>query len=225
MISPDAVPRPVNLTEDLTDRLRDAILRGEYVPGQRLVESDLMADFGASRGPVREALRKLGAEGVLELVPNRGAMVRKLTLKELKDLFSMREALEGLAARLAAERMTDPEVRAYFVEILTNIDIDDAGSAFSETNRRFHQLILDCADNEQLSVTLRQLRLPLVRLQIRAAIDEAYRHQSTREHAEVANALLAGDAQAAEAAMRSHLRGASDRILGLAAREHGKRPL
>ena len=222
MATPDPAPRPVNLTEQLTDRLREAILHGVYVPGQRLVEADLMADFGAGRGPVREALRRLGAEGVLDLIPNRGAMVRKLSLKELRDVFRMREALEGLAARLAAERMADPAVRRAFARALAGIDIAHTGENFSELNRRFHQLIVDFADNEQLSITLRQLCLPLVRLQFRAAINEAYRRQSADEHAEVARALGTGDADAAEAAMRRHLRGAGERVLRLAEREHGR---
>ena len=209
----------LNLSDVVVDQLRESIMQGVYVPGQRLVEVDLVTDFSASRGAVREAIRRLAAEGIVELIPNRGAMVRKLSLKEFADLFRMREALEGLAARLAAERLDTASRRAAFKAELEAIELnrpDNIGANFGEANRRLHQLIVDYADNQLLSDTLRQLRLPLVRLQIRAATDLAYRAQSAREHEEIVAALLAADADAAESAMRRHLQAAAQRVLTLA---------
>lgn len=217
--------RVANLSDDVLDRLREAILQGLYVPGQRLVEADLVTDFTASRGPVREAIRRLAAEGVIELIPNRGAVVRKLSLKGLSDVFRMREALEGLAARLAAEQLAQPAKRDAFAKAVAAIglnQIENIDIHFGEANKQLHQLIVDFADNDQLSITLRQLRLPLVRLQIRAAIDAEYRIQSAREHDEVVAALLAADPDAAENAMRRHLNAAGKRILFLAEQEKNR---
>ena len=90
------------MIEAITDGVKD----GRYAPGQRLVEADLTAELGVSRGPLREALGRLAAEGVLELEPYRGAVVRRLTREDVEDLFSVREVLEGEAARLAASTWT-----------------------------------------------------------------------------------------------------------------------
>jgi len=220
--SPLQPSRPGNLSDSVIERLRDAILDGRYVPGQRLIESDLIEDLGSSRGPVREALRRLGAEGVVDLVPNRGAIVKKLSTEALIHLFRIREALEGLAAALAAEHVRDHGKRAACDTALLATGYGAApaeGVSFSEANRLFHQLIVDFSGNEQLDATLKQMRIPLARLHIRAAINEAYRRQSLMEHDAVANAILAGDPEAAEAAMRLHLRNAGQRVVALAATE------
>lgn len=214
--------RAANLADELIVRIRRAIYQGVYVPGQRLVEADLIEHFKTSRGPAREALRRLSAEGIVQLVPNRGAMVRRLGIKEMDDLFRIREALEGLAARLAAERLADPKVRPRFEKALKAIDVgtlDELPEAFGERNRRFHQLIFDFADNEQLLRSLQQMQLPLMRLQVRASIDRSFREHSVREHEDVARALLAADPDRAELAMRAHLRGARQRVVALAERE------
>ncbi len=215
----------LTLSDVVVDQLREAIMQGVYVPGQRLVEVDLVADFSASRGAVREAIRRLAVEGIVVLIPNRGAMVRKLSLKEFGDLFRMREALEGLAARLAAERLDTPARRAAFKAEIDSMALDrpeNIGVNFGEANRKLHQLIVDYAANQLLSDTLRQLRLPLVRLQIRAATDLAYRAQSAREHEQIIAALLSGDPDASEQAMRRHLQAAAQRVLTLASLEKSR---
>lgn len=214
-----------SLSDVVVDQLREAIMQGVYVPGQRLVEVDLIADFSASRGAVREAIRRLAAEGIIELIPNRGAVVKKLTLKEFADLFRMREALEGLAARLAAEQLDTQARRTAFKVEVDRLELDrpdNIGVHFGDANRKLHQLIVDYAANQLLSDTLRQLRLPLVRLQIRAATDLAYRAQSAREHEYIIAALLSGDPDASELAMRRHLQAAATRVLTLASLEKNR---
>ena len=214
-----------NLSDRLVSRLREAVHDGVYVPGQRLIEIDIATDFDASRGSVREALRRLAAEGIIELIPKRGAVVRKLSIKELADLFRMREALEGLAARQAAERLTSHTLRKKFKSEIDAIELDrpeNLGGRFSEANRRLHQLIVDYAENDLLSKTLQQFRLPIVRLQIRASADLAYRTQSCNEHQAIVAALLTADPDAAEAAMRAHLHAASTRVLAIAQLENRK---
>lgn len=182
-----------------------------------------MAEFDAGRGPVREALRRLGAEGIVDLVPNRGAVVRKLSRKDFSDLFRMREALEGLAARMAAERVAAEGLGDEFRQDVARIVESDAHpAAFTRENRSLHQLIVDYSGNVQLAETLEQMRIPLARLHIRSAIDHNYREQSRREHDAVLTAIGAGDADAAEASMRHHLREAARRVLAMLDAELGR---
>src|SRR5208337_15324 len=104
----------------IVERLRDDILAGRLAPGSRLVECELTARFSVSRGPVREALRRLAAEGLIEHLPHRGALVRRLTLREIRELFEIRVEMEALAARLAAAAES-PERRQRFVAVIAPI--------------------------------------------------------------------------------------------------------
>ena len=94
--------------------VRDGIFQGHYAPGQRLIEADLTRELGISRGPLREALHRLAADKILEIVPNRGAIVRRLSMREMLELFSIRIALETLATREATANLADPAIRARF---------------------------------------------------------------------------------------------------------------
>jgi DNA-binding GntR family transcriptional regulator len=205
--------RPGNATEHALGVLRGAIQEGRFAPGQRLIEADLMQTFTVTRGPLREALRRLASEGVVDIVPNRGAMVRIFNRQEMIDLFRIREVIEGLAARQAAEAMADERCR--FEAALEKMDRARSVSAvpFSKENVIFHELVLTYARNKQLTGLMRQLQLPLVRFQIRASIDDAYREASRREHQAVVQAVSKGNAAQAESLMRKHLRQAADRVI------------
>lgn len=207
-----------NTTDRTLEQIRTAIQDGRYAPGQRLIESDLMEAFGVTRGPLREALRRLGTEGIVELIPNRGAIVRMFSLKELIDLFRIRESVEGLAARLAAEKMTDNKTRGNFARSIEKIKRSQGqpDTPFSLENQTIHDLILHHADNEQLSLLMKRLQLPIIRFQIRASVDEDYRNASRAEHEAVIAAVLNGDSDLAESAMKAHLRQASERTLARA---------
>ena len=100
--------------EYVLEHLRNGVIQGRYAPGQRLIEAALTRDLRVSRGPLREAFRRLSAEGLLESVPHRGALVRRLTLREMKELFQIRVQLETLAAQLADDAMPDPAARSRF---------------------------------------------------------------------------------------------------------------
>lgn len=212
---PALIARPGNATEQVLELLRQAIREGSFSPGQRLIESDLMNTYGVTRGPLREALRRLASEGVVVIVPNRGAMVRSFTRQEMLDLFRIREVVEGLAARQAAEVMGCEESLARFKKSFDKILLTRgrAGMPFSKENVVFHELVLAHAKNRQLTNLMRQLQLPLIRFQIRASIDDAYRDSSREEHDAVGAAIMRGDAERAEKMMRTHLRRASDRVI------------
>ncbi len=200
------------MVDRLVKDLRDGILMSRYAPGQRLIEADLTRDFGVSRGPLREAFRRLCAEGLVQIVPNRGALVRRLSRTETIELFQIRTALEALAVRLAAQVIGEGDNRERFKAAIEPI-WDEAprrsGPAYHEENRLFHLAILDICGNQQLVELSRQLQLPLIMLQLSGAMTPEMYGDSVAEHREVANAILAGDADAAEVVMRKHLRRAS----------------
>lgn len=188
--------------------LKDGIFYGRYAPGQRLIEADLTRELGVSRGPLREAFRRLTAEGLIESVPNRGAIVRRLTATETQELFQIRTALETLAARLAAETISSPDVRARFEAAIAPIWSDqprDTPSAYLDENRVFHQAVADASGNEQLAALVRQLQLPLIMFQLSGALTPETLAKSNAEHRAIAKAILAGDGNAAAAAIAAHL--------------------
>lgn len=202
------VPPRGGTVEYILDRLRSGVVAGRYAPGQRLIEGDLTRDLGVSRGPLREAFRRLSAEGLLEIVPNRGALVRRLTLVEMKELFQIRVELEGLAARLAAVTMADPDVRARFESGIRPIWSDApplTGPAYLDENQSFHDAVVAASGNRQLLRLARELRLPVLMYQLAQTLSPETLQQSRAEHRVIARAVLAGDSSGAEAAIRAHL--------------------
>ena len=204
------------MVDVLFAKLKAAIQAGEFAPGQRLIEADLTRDYGVSRGPVREALRRLAAEGIVDFIPNRGALVRRFSRKEIIDIFHIRQVLEGLASRLAAENFSSsrhPEDAALLRDIAQGKQRET--DKFSEENRRFHNLIVRHADNPQLETLIQQLQLPLVRYQIRGSLDRNYLKRSREEHALIAQAIIENNAGKAEKHMQAHLGHAADRLMAL----------
>ncbi|HWK95194.1 MAG TPA: GntR family transcriptional regulator [Pseudolabrys sp.] len=194
--------------ERLVENLREGILYGRYAAGQRLIEADLTRAFGVSRGPLREAFRRLSAEGLIESVPNRGAVVRRLTRKETRELFQIRTALEMLAAQLAAANISTPGVREKFEATIAPIWNDSPRNmplAYLDENKLFHQAVVDASGNDQLASVGRQLQLPLIMFQLSGALTVDILAQSNAEHRAVAKAILAGDGAAAAEHMRKHL--------------------
>jgi DNA-binding GntR family transcriptional regulator len=188
--------------------LKDGILSGRYAPGQRLIESDLTSELTVSRGPLREAFRKLSAEGLVESIPNRGAIVRRLSHKETQELFQIRGALEVLAARLASENIGMPGARERFEQAVAPIWNEaprNIGMTYLGENRIFHQAVADISGNEQLAVLCRQMQLPLIMFQLSGMLTPETLALSNREHRAIAAAILAGDADAASARMTNHL--------------------
>lgn len=188
--------------------LREGILQGRYAPGQRLIEADLTQELGISRGPLREALRRLSADNLLELVPNRGAIVRRLSMREMLELFAIRIALESLAAREATLAMADRTVRARFEADIRPIWAKAKripGPDYLAENKAFHQALIRATGNERLLALTTQMQLPLIMYQLNGLLTEAIIATSVIEHRAIATAVLDGDAEAAVARARAHL--------------------
>ena len=205
--APEAPPPAHGATvAHIVERLRGDILARRLSPGARLVESDLTMRFAVSRGPVREALRRLAAEGLIEHAPHRGALVRRLSPREIQELFQIRVELESLGARLAAQA-DDPDRRARFADAIRPIFDDSPRNAceYLAENAAFHDAILTLAGNRQLRDLTMRLQLPLIMAQVGEVLTPKVLEASVREHRAIAAAICERDPRAAEAALRAHL--------------------
>ena len=193
--------------------LAAAIQSGACVPGQRLVEAELTTSLGISRSVLREAFRILSAEGSIEIVPNRGALVRRLSRREALELFQIRMELESLAARLAAANIGQPGVRAAFAAATAAINEDRPRTSTSDylhETAAFHAATFEAAGNRELARLNRQLHLSLIMSQISPMLTPDVIRASLNEHRAIAAAILAADADAAATAARAHLTRARD---------------
>ncbi len=200
-------------------RLREDIVARRVAPGGRLVESELTGRLAVSRGPIREALRRLAAEGFIEHVPNRGAIVRRLSAREIGEVFEIRMELEALAARSAAAA-TSAETRLKFEASIAPIFTDGPRRScdYLIENADFHGAIFDLAGNLQLRELALRLHLPLIMAQVADVLTPEVIEASVGEHRALAQAILARAPAAADAAMRAHLRRASTLALARAER-------
>ena len=190
----------------VVDQLRADILARRLPPAARLVEGRLTARYNVSRGPVREALARLHAEGLVELVANRGAFVRQLTEQDVVDLFEMRAELETLAAKRAARAAATARKGARDIIRKAANPPSEPGSAAEllAENDRFHGAILALAGNRSLDAVCRPMHLSFV-AQIGPIFNVAQIRLLACDHAAISEAILDGDEDAASGAMRSHV--------------------
>lgn len=184
------------------------IKEGFYAPGQRLIEADLMKDFGIGRSKVRETLKTLVGEGYLSFEKNRGACVRRFTRQEAVDRARVREMLEGLTARLTAERGLDKAAREQLKQIQKGLDKgakEKDFSAYSRLNEEFHDFILVQSGNVYAADLLKRLSVPLFRQQFTGLFTAEGLFDRNEDHRRITEAILAGNPAAAEKAMREHV--------------------
>ncbi|MDB5580916.1 MAG: hypothetical protein JWR80_6092 [Bradyrhizobium sp.] len=206
-----------------SDRVVNSIMRGillhRLVPGQKLIEADLTASLGVSRGPVREALKRLDAEGVVLLIPHRGAHVRALRRTEARDLVIILESLTATMARLAAEavaRGANPrEMKDAYqqLERFREQNADDMG--FIDRRRDFYDTLIAIGGNTQLPAVMPTMRIHLLRLQGQPYLTRQDRQTRLDEYSAIIRAVLGGDSKLAERAMRRHMKGMQQRIASL----------
>ncbi len=221
----EPVPAPGTLQGETTyERLCDEIRSGKLPPGSRLRETEIAERLAVSRTPVREAIRRLEAEGLVDHLPRSGAVVRKLDYPELMELYEMRTVLEGTAARLAARAASPVELE----ELVAINDEMRAAAGQPEVviglNRQFHRLLLDAARNRFLLRAMASVENTLLILGSSSMAMPDRAREAVDEHREVLEALLARDGAAAEAAMRRHMERAQFarlRILRRASAEEG----
>lgn len=197
------------------DAFISRLSQGHYFPGQRLTEQSIIEDFQISRGSARLLLQNLHAAGIVEIHKHKGASIRRYTDAEIGDIFLIRQRLEGLAARLAAQNFNEES----FVEhhaLLTHVINDSFEDiSFRQVNKMFHAAILDLSQSASLRRVIESMVIPMQHIQIRAFVNEGYEVASKQEHRDIAQAILARDGDAADRLMQAHIDNARLRIQSL----------
>ncbi|MFI6343907.1 GntR family transcriptional regulator [Streptomyces sp. NPDC050560] len=187
--------------------IRRSLTSGDLVPGQRLVEQELADTYLATRSAVREALQDLAAEGLVDLVPRRGARVRVVSVEEAILITECRASLEALCARRAAECATQRQresllaIGAEMRDAVATHDLDQ----YSALNRRLHDLVAEASGQTVAQKLLERLNGQMVRYQFRLALRPGRPAQSLPQHLAIIDAVVGGDPAAAESAVRAHI--------------------
>lgn len=203
---------PQDLGNEAYERLRQAIREGSLRPGQRVTEAELATRLHISRTPIRHALTRLETEGLLNHEPRRGLVVSRPDHLQVIELYAMREVLEGIAARFAAQHASESELVAMARLVAEEGKGDQPADTLSAINTKLHALIHRAAHNRYLLRSLAQLTDAMALLPTMLG-DPARARQSLEEHLSVLDALQRRDADAAEREMRRHLRSAQEHRL------------
>jgi DNA-binding GntR family transcriptional regulator len=205
------------LHDQVAARLRTMLVEGRIAPGAKLLERELCAELHVSRTPVREAIKLLAAEGLVDLVPNRGAVAVKLTEAAVLNAFEVLALLEGASGELAAERISNDElaaVRALHHEMKSCFARRDL-SGYYRLNARIHTAINEAARNPVLSSTYRSINARVQSLRFRTNQNEAKWKRAMKEHELMLDALAAHDAAALQQLLVQHLHHKRDTVLAL----------
>jgi DNA-binding GntR family transcriptional regulator len=192
---------------EIADWVRDRIRAGRFVPGQRLVEVDIIRQTGASRSKVREALQRLEGEGLVQIEEFRGASVKNASLEEVRQIYRARVALEGICAGDFARQAT-PEQKERLCAVQDALDRcveDRAPERFGRLNVEWHRLIVEGSGNSVIADLLQRLNVPIHRLLFESFYDDERLRTANADHQNMVKLLLAGDADASEQAMRRHI--------------------
>ena len=187
--------------------LRQAILKGELQPGERLMEIKLAERLGVSRTPIREAIRKLELEGLVVMIPRKGAAVANITEKDTKDVLEVRRTLEMFAVEVACDRIT-PEQLEQLKEAAKAFEASNGSMdliRIAETDMHFHEIIYEATHNERLVQMLNNLRENMYRYRIEYLKDPNYYNSLVAEHQEILDAVENGDKERARVCMRDHI--------------------
>lgn len=209
-----AIPR-ASLHEQVAHRLRQMLVEGRIAPGAKLNERELCEVLDVSRTPLREAIKMLAAEGLVELVPNRGAIAVSLGEEDIRHTFEVMAGLESLSGELAAQRISDvelAELRALHFEMLAAWTRRDL-SNYYRLNALIHRGINAAAKNPVLSATYDRVNARLHALRFRSNQDEDKWKTAMKEHEQMIDALAARDAKAMRTVLATHLKNKLDVVL------------
>ena len=187
--------------------LRQAILRGELKPGERLMEIHLAQKLGVSRTPVREAIRKLELEGLVLMIPRKGAIVAEITVQDLEDVLEVRMALEELAVKIACKRITQEqleEIKRRSAEFCKTLYGDDV-AACAQADMAFHDAIYEATGNRRLVQILNNLREQMYRYRMEYLKEPGTHKLLLKEHEAIYSALKKHDKAEAGSAIRIHI--------------------
>lgn len=218
--STSAVPKykadgEISSPDKVVEAINKGIMTRRFGPGHRLVEADLANSLNVSRGTVREAIKKLAAQGVVRLSPHRGAMIRPLSRHEAEKLVLVLEVLCGLAARLAADNIETGDARKRFKaasDLLTTASLGRGPEQFLANRAHYYAVMLDISDNLELNRLMPVPQIHLFRSQFQAFLQPKDVADMQREYREIGIAVLEGKGVIAETRMRKHMRRTLDRL-------------
>lgn len=198
----------VNLPIRVCDRLRSRIIANELPDGAKLTEDSLAKELGVSRTPVREAFNRLAQEGLVTVFPGRGAFVATLSFSDMVQLLEIRETLEGMAARLATNRLTKTNLEKLRrrMEVALEKSVGNDYTGYLDVDRQFHESLISASGNQHLSQLMKSLRDRIQMLRHRSVILPGRAHKSFQEHLQIIDALAARDPDLAEERIRIHIR-------------------
>lgn len=218
----------VNMNEYLPLRdvvfntLRQAILRGELKPGERLMEIQLANKLGVSRTPIREAIRKLELEGLVLMIPRKGAEVAEITEKSLRDVLEVRRALEELSVQLACEKITKEEIRELervakeFQQVVNSSDITE----IAEVDVCFHDIIYTATDNQKLIQLLNNLREQMYRYRVEYLKRDGVFPQLIAEHEAIIRHIENNEKEKATEVMCRHIDNQVETVIDVIRAKH-----
>jgi|GEM_PF-830006 DNA-binding GntR family transcriptional regulator len=209
-------------TSDVVRILREKIRHGHVVPGQRLVEADIVRETSASRSKVREALKRMETEGLVTIEEFRGASVRQLSMEEVSQIYMARMALEGLlAAEFAAA--DKPRMKKKLQALQDEMDaLENTGNhrRFAKLNDEWHAQIIKGSGNQYAAQFLTQLSVPVYRLLFASFYSAQRIDHANADHKVITRAIVAGDVAGAEKAMRAHIKDGLDSLLEMSEKLH-----
>ena len=202
------------LRDVVFNTLREAILRGDLEPGERLMELQLASKLGVSRTPIREAIRMLEQEGLAITIPRKGAIVAGMTEKDMQDVLEIREALEELSVQVACDKITEEEIKKLaenkrlFEQSLETKNI----KRMAEADVAFHDVIYQATDNPKLVNMLNNLREQMYRYRVEYLKDEENYKELLKEHEAIYDGIVRRDKQAVTSMIRKHISNQVDAV-------------
>lgn len=203
------------LREVIFNTLREAIIVGELKPGERLMEVQLADKMGVSRTPVREAIRKLELEGLVEMLPRKGAHVADLSIKDIMDVLEVRSTLDGLASSLSAARITDEEIKELkhlHTQFVNYVEKDNMQGLIKK-DVEFHDIIYRSSRNDKLIQISNNLREQVQRFRVIYIKDYSSSRELIKEHTEICDAITGRDAAAAMNFAHKHIKNQEETII------------
>ncbi len=198
------IERHQTLREKILETIREAILKGNLKPGEKVAEPELAERFGISRTPIREAFRQLESEGYLTVIPRKGAVVAALSEQDVQEFYAIKSTLEGYAAELAAGRLTEKELEKLesINQRLKQLEAEGDVKAFFRVHNEFHDLFVKAAGNSKLYELIQQLGLKFNRLRMASLSVNGRMAISVAEHERLIEAFRAQDGNQAESLVK-----------------------
>ncbi len=196
-----------SLTSIIFDRIREDILNDQYVTGSKIIEAKLADQLGVSRTPVREALKQLELDGLVENIPNRGVVVKGISKQDISDIYTIRQAIEGIAATWCVERITDDEVQELkeIFDLMEFYTFKKDVEKISELNTRFHEVIYHSTKSRYLEHVLKDFQIFIKSTRNKSLKSEGRLDEALEEHRRIIDAIMAKDIEEAKNSIAHHV--------------------